>query len=248
MVAAGRSRMPAGRRVQPAVWGGPGAPAHPLKGAGGGLRGLASCRSELLASFGERSDWEVELGFGKGRFLLASAAAAPGRPFLGVEIVSKYFRLAARRAGARGLGNLVLLRGEALYLIATLLPAAMARTVHVYFPDPWPKSRHHRRRLLDPRTVDLVLSLLDPASGRLCFATDHMDYGEAVVETLEAHPAVEVEILPCGWPEGPRTNYEAKFEAGGRRIVRLVAALRPDAPGLLHPQGRDAILVGPEAD
>ena len=159
--------------------------------------------------------------------------------------MSKYFRLAARRAGARKLDNLILLRGEALYLIATLLPAAMARTVHVYFPDPWPKSRHHRRRLLDPRTVDLVLSLLEPASGRLCFATDHVEYGEAVVETLEAHPAVEVERLPCGWPEGPRTNYEAKFEAEGRLIVRLVARLRPDAPGLLHPGGRDAILVAP---
>ena len=199
----------------------------------------------MLAALGERSDWEVELGFGKGRFLLASASAAPGRPFLGVEIVSKYFRLAARRAGARGLDNLVLLRGEALYLIATLLPAAMARTVHIYFPDPWPKSRHHRRRLLDPRTVDLVLSLLEPTSGRLCFATDHVEYGEAVVETLEAHPAVEVEHQPCGWPEGPRTNYEAKFEAEGRLIVRLVAGLRPDASGLLHPDGRDAILVAP---
>lgn len=216
---------------------------------GARFRVLAPCRSELLAAFGERSDWEVELGFGKGRFLLASAAAAPRRPFLGVELVSKYFRLAARRAGARGLRNLVLLRGEALYLISTLLPAAMARTVHIYFPDPWPKSRHHRRRLLDPRTVDLALSLLEPISGRLCFATDHVEYGEAVATTLEAHPAVEVERLPHGWPEGPRTNYEAKFEAQGRPIarlvVRLVAGLRPDGLGLLHPGGRDAILVAP---
>jgi len=216
--------------------------------SGAGFRGLASCRSELLAAFGERSDWEVELGFGKGRFLLASAAAAPGRPFLGVEMVSKYFRLAAHRAGARALDNLVLLRGEALYLISTLLPAAMARTVHIYFPDPWPKSRHHRRRLLDPRTVDLVLALLEPTSGRLCFATDHVEYGEAVVETLEAHPAVDVDLLPGAWPEGPRTNYEAKFEVEGRLIVRLVARLRPDAASLLHPVGRESILVAPAGD
>ncbi len=200
----------------------------------------------MLAAFGERSDWEVELGFGKGRFLLASASAAPGRPFLGIEMVSKYFRLAARRAEARRLDNLVLLRGEALYLISTLLPAAMARTVHIYFPDPWPKSRHHRRRLLDPRTVDLALSLLEPVSGRLCFATDHVEYGEAVAATLEDHPAVEVERLAHGWPEGPRTNYEAKFEAEGRPIARLVAGLRRDGSGLLHPDGRDAILVAPD--
>ena len=217
------------------VWGVPGAPA--AEGAGAGSRVLASCRSELLAALEERSDWEVELGFGKGRFLLASAAAAPGRPFLGVEMVSKYFRLAARRAAARGLGNLTLLRGEALYLISTLLPEAMARTVHIYFPDPWPKSRHHRRRLLDPRTVDLVLSLLEPSSGRLFFATDHPEYGEAVVDTLEVHPAVEVERLPGGWPEGPRTNYEAKFEGGGpaHRAAGGAASARRRQPA---PSGR----------
>ena len=227
------------------VWRGPGAPE--TGSAEAGLRGLGAYRSELLATLEARSDWEVELGFGKGRYLLGSAAATPGRPFLGVEIVSKYFRLAVRRAAARRLDNLILLRGEALYLISTLLPAAMARTVHVYFPDPWPKSRHHRRRLLDPRTVDLVLSLLEPSSGRLCFATDHVEYGEAVVETLEGHPAVELERLAGGWPEGPRTNYEAKFAARGRRILRLVAGLRPGAAGLLHPAGREAILVAPAA-
>lgn len=201
----------------------------------------------MRAAFAERSDWEVELGFGKGRFLLASAAAAPARPFLGVEIVSKYFRLASRRAASRGLSNAVLLRGEALYLIATLLPVGMARAVHVYFPDPWPKSRHHRRRLLDPRTVDLVLSLLDPSGGRLFFATDHLEYGEAVAETLALHPATEVERVEGGWPEGPRTNYEAKFVREGRPIVRLAARLRAgNGASLLHPAGRDDLLVGPD--
>lgn len=164
-------------------------------------------------------------------------------------MVSKYFRLAVRRAASRRLSNVVLLRGEALYLIATLLPAGMARTVHVYFPDPWPKSRHHRRRLLDPRTVDLVLALLDPPEGRLFFATDHLEYGEAVAETLALHPAVAVERVDGAWPEGPRTNYEAKFEREGRPIIRLAARLRGGGPAsLLHPAGRDDLLVGPALD
>lgn len=210
------------------------------------MRDLASCRTELRAAFAERSDWEVELGFGKGRFLVSSAAASASRPFLGVEMASKYFRLAARRAASRGLSNVVLLRGEALYLIATLLPAGMARAVHVYFPDPWPKSRHHRRRLLDPRTVDLVLSLLDPPRGKLFFATDHLEYGEGVAETLARHPGVEMDRIDSGWPEGPRTNYEAKFEREGRPIVRLAARLRGGGlASLLHPAGRDDLLVGP---
>jgi len=198
----------------------------------------------------DRSDWEIELGFGKGRYLLASAAAAPRRPFLGVEIVSKYFRLAARRGASRGLQNLVLLRGEALYLSATLLPPGMARAVHIYFPDPWPKSRHHRRRLLDPGTLDLVLALLDRPQGRLYFATDHPEYGEAVSETLVLHPAVAVERLREPWPEGPRTNYEAKYEREGRPIVRLEARLLGAGAAvddLLHPCGREAIVVGPQS-
>ena len=213
---------------------------------------LASCRAELHSAFAERSDWEIEIGFGKGRFLVSSASASRDRPFLGVEMASKYFRLAARRAASRRLSNVVLLRGEALYLIATLLPAGMARTVHVYFPDPWPKSRHHRRRLLDPRTVDLVLSLLKRPRGagnpgdRLFFATDHLEYGEAVAETLARHPAVAVDRIDDGWPEGPRTNYEAKFVREGRPIVRLEARLHRGSPAsLLHPAGRDDVLVGP---
>ncbi len=213
---------------------------------GAGFRGLASCRSGLSAALGARADWEVELGFGKGRYLLASAAARAPRPFLGVEMVTRYFRLAARRAAARGLPNVVLLCGEALYLIATLLPAGLARAVHVYFPDPWPKGRHHRRRLLDPRTVDLVLSLLEPSAGRLYFATDYLEYGEAVTGMLAGHPAVEVDRVEGGWPEGPRTNYEAKFVAEGRPIVRLVARLRCGADAcLLHPAGRLDLVVGP---
>lgn len=164
-------------------------------------------------------------------------------------MVSKYFRLAARRAASRRLSNVVLLRGEALYLIATLLPPGMARTVHVYFPDPWPKSRHHRRRLLDPRTVDLVLALLDPPRGRLFFATDHLEYGEAVAETLALHPAVAMERVDGAWPEGPRTNYEAKFEREGRPIIRLAARLRGGGrASFLHPAGRDDLLVGPALD
>ncbi len=208
---------------------------------------LRACRSNLLALLSSRSDWEVELGFGKGRYLVTAAGSATNvdQPYLGIELASRYFRLAAHRAARRHLGNLVLLRGEALYLASTLLPPGLARTVHVYFPDPWPKSRHHRRRLLDPRTVDLVLGLLEPVQGRLCFASDHAEYGAAVRETLALHPAVDLEDVGGGWPEGPRTNYESKFVREGRAITRLVASRRPGVDGLLHPAARAAVLVGP---
>lgn len=187
--------------------------------------------------------WEVELGFGKGRFLLERASACRERRFLGIEIASPYYRLAAGRAERRGLTNLVLIRGESLYLLATALPRRFAEAVHVYFPDPWPKSRHQKRRLFDAESIDLILDSL-VAGGVLYFASDHPDYGPAVRELLLSHPGLEVRSRADPWPGGARTNYEAKYIQEGRGIVRLEA--RPRAVPLhpvLHPAGRPAVLA-----
>lgn len=192
--------------------------------------------------------WEVELGFGKGRYLLRRAAEAPNRRFLGVEMAGKYFDLARHRMRRRGLANVALVRGEALYLLATCLPTGFADMVHVYFPDPWPKSRHHRRRLLDAETVDLVLALLRPG-GELFFATDFLEYGEHVRAVLASHPGLVLELRDQGWPGGPRTNYEAKYVVEGRPIVRLVARLAGsrnrnlEVAELLHPAGAAGVLA-----
>jgi tRNA (guanine-N7-)-methyltransferase len=176
--------------------------------------------------------WEVEIGFGKGRFLLDQARSRADVAFLGIEVASKYYRHVRDRAV--DLGNLVLLRGEALYLLASVLPQRFADAVHVYFPDPWPKSRHHGRRLFDPESVDLILRLLGPG-GRLLFATDFERYGAVVRELLEEHPALEVGEPGASWGDRPRTHYEDKYEREGRKIVRLEATLtRPDA--LIHPR------------
>lgn len=185
--------------------------------------------------------WEVEIGFGKGRYLLDRARSEPETRFLGIEIASKYQRILRDRARKRGLPNVATVRGEALYLICAALPVGFARAVHVYFPDPWPKSRHHKRRLFDSETVDLVLGLLAPG-GRLWFATDFLDYGELVREILESYPGLRVEPLTEPWPEGPRTNYEAKYVEEGRPILRLGAYFANGTPpGRLHPRGEAAV-------
>jgi tRNA (guanine-N7-)-methyltransferase len=116
--------------------------------------------------------------------------------------------------------------------------------VHLYFPDPWPKSRHHKRRLVDPESVDLVLRLLAP-DGVLYFATDFVAYGEEAEAILRAQPGLAVERLTAEWPEGPRTNYEAKYVREGRRIVRLVARRRGGVELPIHPWGRGAVLAAP---
>jgi tRNA (guanine-N7-)-methyltransferase len=195
---------------------------------------------ELLAGTGR---WEVEIGFGKGRYLVGRAGEHRQHRFLGVEVASQYYRLARDRASRRNLSNLALIRGEAIYLMATALGAGWAEAVHVYFPDPWPKDRHHKRRLFDPLTVDLVLGLLQPG-GRLYFASDFLEYGNAVRQLLAAHPGVELEVIDEPWPDGARTNYEAKFVAEGRPIIRLVAKRRSaHEVALLHPEGRTGILA-----
>jgi tRNA (guanine-N7-)-methyltransferase len=185
--------------------------------------------------------WEVEIGFGKGRELLRRAEARPGRRFLGIEMAAEYYRRVRDRARRRSLDNLLLIRGEALYLLAVWLPHGLAEVLHVYFPDPWPKSRHQKRRLIDPESLDLLVGILAPG-GVLCFATDHLEYGEAVAALLAAHPGLALERLAGGWREGPRTNYEEKFVRAGRPIVRLEAR-RVGAEETLHPAGRAEVLA-----
>lgn len=189
--------------------------------------------------------WEVEIGFGKGRYLLERAAADPASRFLGIEMAAKYFRLVEHRAERRGLGNVLLLLGEALYIAAAVLPRRFAGAVHLYFPDPWPKDRHHKRRLLDHDSVDLMLGLLEPG-GELHFASDHADYADQVEGILASHPALELQRL-ARWPDGARTNYEAKYERQGREIRRLIARLPAGEVALVHPAGRRDLLVAPAA-
>jgi len=184
--------------------------------------------------------WEVEIGFGKGRYLLRRAALEPEGRFLGIEIAGEYFRLVARRVARRQLGNVVLLEGEAQYLAGAVLPRGFARAVHIYFPDPWPKLRHQRRRLFAPDSLDLVQGLLAPA-GKLYFATDFLAYGDEVRRLLASHPGARVSVLEAPWPGGARTNYESKYLLEERPILRLEATFEGDvAP---HPAGLIDLLV-----
>ena len=195
---------------------------------------------ELLPGDGP---WEVEIGFGKGRFLLRRASVEAKGRFLGIEVARKYYRLAQKRMRKQALTNVILIGGEALYLLSVALPAAFASVLHVYFPDPWPKSRHQKRRLFDPDSVDLVIGLLQPG-GCLYFATDHLEYGDLVADILESHPAVTMKSRQGLWEDGPRTNYEAKYESEQRPILRLEATrLNEAGVDLIHPRAGASLLA-----
>ncbi|MBI4327551.1 MAG: tRNA (guanosine(46)-N7)-methyltransferase TrmB, partial [Chloroflexi bacterium] len=118
---------------------------------------------------------EVELGSGDGSFLAAYARLHPERNFLGVERLLGRLRKLDRKGMRAGLSNLRLIRVEASYLLEYLLPHASVCVLHVYFPDPWPKRRHHKNRLVNARFTDLACQALAP-KGVIYLRTDDADY------------------------------------------------------------------------
>lgn len=163
---------------------------------------------------------EIELGFGKGRFLLDAATRRRQHNFIGVEVAGKYLRLAHERACRRQLDNLRFVHGDAREFVEFFLPAESVHAAHVYFPDPWPKKKHHKRRLLDTEFLLEAWRVLEPG-GHLWIATDHDDYFEAILEALDPFEGNQVDVVEATW-DGPTTNYEDKFVRRGSSIHRRV--------------------------
>jgi tRNA (guanine-N7-)-methyltransferase len=174
--------------------------------------------------FSREGPVEVEVGIGKGRFLLAAAAARPDVLHLGVEWANKYLRVAEDRALKRGMSNVRFLRADARDLVHRAIASASVSAYYVFYPDPWPKKRHHKRRFFRPDTVDhLARTLVE--GGALHVSTDHTEYWEAIVAVLDAHPAFERQATFGGadFPlvlDGPLTNYEEKYLTEGRERHR----------------------------
>jgi tRNA (guanine-N7-)-methyltransferase len=174
------------------------------------------------AVFGRKAPLAVEIGCGGGRTLIGMAAIRPDWDFLGVERAGEYYRILLDRAGKRALPNLRITRTEAAYLLARFFPTACVSEYHIYFPDPWPKKRHHKRRLFSDSFCQELRRTLIPG-GVLNFATDHQDYYTELLPRLRA--TLKVEEHPAPWPDAPegRTNYEVKYLKAGRPIYRLIA-------------------------
>lgn len=167
--------------------------------------------------FGSENPVEVEIGCGKGIFLLARAKENPQTSFLGFDRVIKFLRRRVKRAADEKVGNLKFLRVEAQEFIPHIPPATVS-LFHIYFPDPWPKRRHRSRRLVDEKFLALLLEKLIPG-GSIYLATDDVDY-YAQMQKSAALLKGEFEI--CESRErmiGPvPTTYEAKFAAAGRPL------------------------------
>jgi tRNA (guanine-N7-)-methyltransferase len=173
---------------------------------------------KLDAFFGRRVPVVLEIGFGMGDATAATAAADPERGYLGVEVHTPGIGNLLALVGELGLTNVRVAHGDAMELVRRLEPGVLD-AVHVFFPDPWPKARHHKRRLIRPDNVALLRERLRPG-GLLHCATDWPDYAVAMAETLDADPG----LRPAGNDRSGRP--ETKFERRGAQAGRPIADLR----------------------
>ena len=158
-------------------------------------------RLDLEKIFGRKAPLHVDLGCGNGSFLCALAQRMPYKNFLGIERLLGRVRTSARKAAS--LDNVRLLQMESSYAVRYLLPAESVETFYLLFPDPWPKRRHHRRRIVTPDFLGYVHTALK-VNGGIYIATDHLDYFRKIEETARstsgfAIAEVDVELPPSGF-------------------------------------------------
>jgi tRNA (guanine-N7-)-methyltransferase len=175
------------------------------------------------AVFGTGHPVELEIGSGKGLFLASAGNQNPAHNFLGIELSRKYARLAAERVVRRGIGNVRVWPGDARAVLARLVPDASVRAVHIYFPDPWWKKRHRKRRVFTGALLASVVRVLEPG-GEFHVATDVEEYFD-VISTLTAAECrlVSLTVPLAKTPEHDLdylTNFERKFRIEGRTIFR----------------------------
>lgn len=171
--------------------------------------------------FGRRAPLEVEIGSGKARFLIASAQAGADRDYLGIERSLSYYRLCRERLARTQLPNVRIVRSDGRIFVESALAPASVAAFHIYFPDPWPKKKQKKRRLLDGIFLDLLGTRLEPG-GTLRIATDHPDYGRSLGPLLETVPSLE-RIEWTSLPAPAPTHYELKYSREGRPIWRFAA-------------------------
>ena len=166
---------------------------------------------------------EVEVGSGKGLFLHSAASQNPAHNFLGIEIAAKYARFAAARLAKLALENAVMIHGDAQKLFVELIPNESLAAVHVYFPDPWWKKRHHKRRVMNDRFIQHIARALAP-NGALHFWTDVQERFQEILaliaEQTQLAGPLEVAERPAEHNLDYRTHFERRMRIQEQPIYR----------------------------
>ena len=177
--------------------------------------------------FGNDRTLELEIGSGTGTLLVRESLARPEVNFVGVEHARRYWRLAADRLRRNECYNARVVNADATIFINEYVVDESLQAVHVYFPDPWPKRRHHRRRFVQEETIDLLARKMR-CNARLSIITDHPEYYQHIKRVVEFSCLTEVAFEPpkSALPgEFVGTNFERKYKRE-KRIVYVIAAER----------------------
>ena len=172
---------------------------------------------DFLALFGREAPVVLEIGFGNGASLAWAAAESPECNFLGIEVHRPGVGHLLQLIEKQQLGNLRIACDDAVVLLQDRIPDQSLAAVRILFPDPWPKKRHHKRRIIQPEFVEQVTTKL-ASNGVLHLATDWENYAEHMMEVLTAQTALLNQAGPGQFSERPDWRIETKFERRGKRL------------------------------
>jgi tRNA (guanine-N7-)-methyltransferase len=175
-------------------------------------------RLDLAELFGNDRPVILEIGSGKGRFLINTAMERPDVNLIGIEKSLHYHRVIHERIARRHLTNVRLINHDAFLVLRDMIPDASLAEIHVYFPDPWPRKKERKRRIIRPEALQEFRRVLADGGWGI-YVTDHQEYFEAAAPLVEAEFRGERRVP--GPDDPPRTNYEAKYRAEGRPIYEV---------------------------
>jgi tRNA (guanine-N7-)-methyltransferase len=175
--------------------------------------------------FGRSAPLHIEVGSGKGTFLLNQAKSQPEVNFIGIEWASRYYRFAVDRIGRWNITNVRIIRTDAAFFLAENVPDSSVDCFHIYFPDPWPKKRHHKRRFFNDANVSRLIRCLKPG-GDIRVSTDYEEYFEQIKDVLTSREGLlrEIDFLPTAGAqigEWVGSNFERKYLKENRPIFTL---------------------------
>lgn len=181
---------------------------------------------DFAGNFGRKGPVHLEVGSGKAAFLLNQALRYPNANFLGIERANRYYRFAVDRIGRWGLTNVRIIRTDAAILLQNHISDGSVDCFHIYFPDPWPKKRHHKRRFFNTANLENLIRCLKPA-GKIQIATDHAEYFRQIQNVIEAQKnrLAETTFEAAENVQNDEllgTNYERKYRKE-KRAVHTIA-------------------------
>jgi tRNA (guanine-N7-)-methyltransferase len=172
---------------------------------------------DLAGTFGNGRPIVLEIGFGNGEALFAAATSDPARNYIGIEVHEPGVGRLLRAADAAGLANLRVSKHDAVEVLRHEIAPGSLAEVRLYFPDPWHKKRHHKRRIVQPDFVEMIAARLTPG-GPFHLATDWEPYAEHMFDVLEASPSFRNELGPRQRAPRPDWRIETHFQKRGERL------------------------------